>query len=360
MLIVYASLYPFEGWRVPAGVTLWQMLTLPWPPWRVRFDEVSNLLGYVPLGVLACYCAYRWHPHPRRAWLAGVVLATAASYGIEVMQGFLPSRVPSLKDTAFNSLGAAIGGSLVVVLLQSGMLRRAQAVRRDWFGQHEAVALTLLLLWPMALLYPAPVPLGLGEGWTTLAPWAADVFGGTPLQAWFESWFVQAPVSGGPSLAITPEHEMLIVGLGLLVPCLLAYSTIALAVRRTLLTLGALGLAVGVSTLSVALTFSPEHALAWITPNVLIGLCTGTLFALLCIAVPPRAAAWLGLLALAWLVSAVSTAPADPYYAALLSTWEQGAFIRFHGVSQWVGKLWPFAVLLWFLARGLRRHEDGA
>ncbi|MDP3836377.1 MAG: VanZ family protein, partial [Hydrogenophaga sp.] len=32
-----------------------------------------------------------------------------------------------------------------------------------------------------------------------------------------------------------------------------------------------------------------------------------------------------------------------------LEVWEQGRFIRFHGLSQWLGWLWPFAALLFGL-----------
>ena len=41
-LIVYASLYPFSGWRVP-GVSPWHFLLLPWSRWWTWFDLVSNL-----------------------------------------------------------------------------------------------------------------------------------------------------------------------------------------------------------------------------------------------------------------------------------------------------------------------------
>ena len=50
-LIVYASLYPFTGWRVPGHPPL-AFLTAPWWRWWTGFDVVSNLLGYLPLGAL--------------------------------------------------------------------------------------------------------------------------------------------------------------------------------------------------------------------------------------------------------------------------------------------------------------------
>ena len=59
----------------------------------------------------------------------------------------------------------------------------------------------------------------------------------------------------------------------------------------------------------------------------------------------------LGLVVLTALVMLVAQAPADPYYAASLQGWEQGRFIRFHGVAQWVGWLWPYVAMAWLLAR---------
>jgi hypothetical protein len=46
-----------------------------------------------------------------------------------------------------------------------------------------------------------------------------------------------------------------------------------------------------------------------------------------------------------------ASAPADPYFAASLQLWEQGQFIRFHGMSQWVGWAWPYAAMGWLLSR---------
>ena len=47
----------------------------------------------------------------------------------------------------------------------------------------------------------------------------------------------------------------------------------------------------------------------------------------------------------------MAQAPADPYFALSLQAWEQGRFIRFHGLAQWIGWLWPFAALVWMLLR---------
>jgi hypothetical protein len=66
---------------------------------------------------------------------------------------------------------------------------------------------------------------------------------------------------------------------------------------------------------------------------------------------PARTAAAVALPVLATGVALVNLAPADPYYAASLLRWEQGRFIRFHGLSQWIGWVWPYAAAVYLLTR---------
>ena len=61
------------------------------------------------------------------------------------------------------------------------------------------------------------------------------------------------------------------------------------------------------------------------------------------------------LVALSGLVVLVHGAPTDPYFADSLQGWEQGRFVRFHGVAQWLGWLWPYAAIAWLLVRAGRR-----
>ena len=59
---------------------------------------------------------------------------------------------------------------------------------------------------------------------------------------------------------------------------------------------------------------------------------------------------------LAALVALVNQAGSDPYFASSLQGWEQGRFIRFHGLAQWIGWFWPFVALLFLLVRITDRH----
>jgi hypothetical protein len=179
------------------------------------------------------------------------------------------------------------------------------------------------------------------------APWAEDLL----------EWLLAAQP---PTVALTPGSEWLTVTLGLLAPCLLAFAITRPGWRRAVLALGALALALGVTTLSTALNFGPEHALAWRTPVVLPALLTGLAAALLLTPVSSRTAAGLGLVVVTALVALVAQAPADPYFAESLEGWERGRFIRFHGLAQWVGWLWPYAAIVWLLRQVGARDDPGA
>ena len=64
-----------------------------------------------------------------------------------------------------------------------------------------------------------------------------------------------------------------------------------------------------------------------------------------------RLAAALAVLALGVYLSLINQTSTDPYFEQTLFMWEQGQFIRFHGLAQWLGWLWPFASLLYVLSR---------
>jgi hypothetical protein len=64
------------------------------------------------------------------------------------------------------------------------------------------------------------------------------------------------------------------------------------------------------------------------------------------------------LLALLVQQSVLNQSPESAYFAQTLQTWEQGRFVRSHGLVQWLGWLWPYAVLMLALVRLSR--ERGA
>jgi VanZ family protein len=352
-LIVYASLSPFTGWKQPMALPLAGFGHLPWLRYWTAFDVVSNLLGYMPLGALAVGALVRSGRRVSIAFIAALLAGALLSFAMESLQNWLPQRVPSLLDWMLNAAGTLAGALVAVAVHALGGIERWQTLRDRWFVDRSAGGLLLLLLWPIGLLFPTPVPLGLGQVLVRLQELAAEALAGTPWSAWTEDW-------SDASVAMTPlsrVSELLTILLGLLAPCLVAYTIVRPGWRRAVTVPGAAALGFATTTLSTALNFGPQHALAWLTPPALPGLLAGAIAGLLLLRIPRRGAAGVGLVVVTALVALVAQAPTDPYYAESLQGWEQGRFIRFHGLAQWIGWLWPYAALVYLLARVAARDS---
>jgi hypothetical protein len=266
---------------------------------------------------------------------------------MESLQTYLPSRVPSNIDFALNTLGALLGAIVAAGLELAGAIDRWDRVRGRWFVDDARGALVLLALWPFALLFPAAVPLGLGQVFerveAALVEWLMD----TPFLEW-------VPVRDVELQPLAQGVELLCVALGVLVPCLLGYSVMRSVGRRALLAVAALAVGVGATALSAALSWGPSHTWAWLSLAVQIGLGFGLALALIVLPLPRRGCAALMILALVLHLSLLNQAPASAYFAQTLQTWEQGRFIRFNGLAQWLGWLWPYAALVYVLVRASR------
>lgn len=353
-LVLYASLFPFTGWRWPPGHSLADLVALPWPPWHDPLDLWSNLLGYLPWGWLLTAAWRRGDGSALSAFAAAVCIAAASSFVIEVAQNFLPGRHPSLKDLVMNTLGAAIGASSALTLRHLGLTHPWRSLRQRWFVPHSGGALALMALWPVALLFPTPMPLGLGQIGPRLREFFLWLVTDVP---WAQP--VQAILSAtSPALiGLSPLNEGLATALALFATCMLGCAVARPGMHRMLLCLGTAGLAWGTLALSALLNYGPKHALAWQTAVTLPAMAGGTLAAMALARVPRRVACGLALIALAWGVGLVAQANADPYFAQSLQAWEQGRWVRFHGVTQWVGLIWPFVAMFWLLQR-LGQRDD--
>jgi VanZ family protein len=349
-LIVYASLYPFTGWH-DQGLPAWEFLKSPLPPkYWTGFDVGINVVGYVPFGFLLALSFLRRGnravaPRTNAAAVGiAVLFAGLLSFCMEMLQSYLPSRVASNLDLALNVLGAAAGALLAAVLELAGAIDRWSNFRSRWFVSEARGALVLLALWPFALLFPPAVPLGLGQVFERLESALADWLLDTPFLEWL-------PVRDVELQPLVPGVELICVALGALVPCLLGYSIVRTAPRRALFAMAAVGAGVAATALSAALSWGPTHAWAWLSLPVQLGLVGGLVLALLLLPVPPRGCAALVLLALVVHLSLLNQAPASEYFTQTLKTWEQGRFIRFNGLAQWLGWLWPYVTLVYVLVR---------
>lgn len=347
-LIAYASLYPFSGWR-DQGIEPWAFLASPWPRWWTAFDFAANTAGYAPLGFLLALAFTRraGAARPPAPW-APVAVATLSgallSFGLEALQSYLPARVPSNVDFGLNALGALIGAVVAVALERAGAVDHWSRFRERWFVEEARGALVLLALWPVALLFPAAVPLGLGQVFERLEAAVAEWLMDTPFLEWL-------PVRDMELQPLVPGAELIGVALGALAPCLLAYSIMQSHGRRAVFAALLVATGIAVTALSWALSWGPGHAWTWLTLPVRLGLVTGLVLALALLVLPPRGCAALLLLVLVLQLTLLNQAPANAYFTHTLQTWEQGRFIRFHGLVQWLGWLWPYAALTYVLVR---------
>src|SRR3970040_2215599 len=90
LLIIYASLHPFTGWRDNGAAPL-AFLSAPLPRYVTALDVFATLLAYAPFGFLAVLAFF---PALRGAGaVVGAALAAAAlSVSLELLQNYLPAR----------------------------------------------------------------------------------------------------------------------------------------------------------------------------------------------------------------------------------------------------------------------------
>ena len=82
-LIIYASWYPFSSWR-DLGLSPWEYIHTQPPRYWTAFDVITNIIGYVPLGILLVFALY-----PK---MRGIIAVFLAIVGGAIFVGLHGSR----------------------------------------------------------------------------------------------------------------------------------------------------------------------------------------------------------------------------------------------------------------------------
>ncbi len=350
LLILYGSLYPFAGWR-DNGITAFAYVRAPLPYYWTGFDVITNILAYVPLGILLVFALF---PLLRGFWamLVALSLGGLLSLSVEALQTFLPSRVSSNLDLMTNFSGACIGAVLGVALTRFFLVEsRCLLLRQRWFIPHASRGLVVLGLWPLAQIYPQSYLFGHGQLLPMFSGWLSDWLD-TPIDlgAWLR-----------PAENLSVEQywlfETLITACGLVgalltLLCLLRPK----APKLRLATLLAV-LAISAKALASALLFTPTNAFSWLTPAAEGGLVIGVMMLCGLVFAPPLAQRRVAGLALLTCLLAVNIAPANPYFLATMQEWVQGKFLNFNGAAGFLTLVWPF-LALWFLYHPVHRQKS--
>src|SRR5215813_2516772 len=88
LVIVYASVQPLRGWRMPAPEIL-AFLTAPWPRYITLEDILINIVAYVPLGFFLSI-SYGARYGVGLGVLAAAFVGAGLSLSMEAIQMFLP------------------------------------------------------------------------------------------------------------------------------------------------------------------------------------------------------------------------------------------------------------------------------
>ena len=326
LLIIYASLYPLAGWHDSGGNPL-AFLGAAWPRYWTGFDLATNVVAYLPFGFFFT-AALRGRMAPNAAWLVAAVLGGGLSLLMELLQNYLPSRVPSNLDLACNAAGAVLGGLIGArwgsLALDEGRL--ALWRRRNMMHAYGVdIGVLLIAAWLMTQLSPETLLFGSGN--------LRQMLDLPPVQPFLPERFVSL--------------EAAIAAAGLLAAGLIA--TLLLRRNARLLTGSLLLTAVLIKTLAHALLMGPAAAVAWITPGNSVGMAIGLALwwsASFLVFPLQRAVAALALL---FATVMVNVAPENPYLLNMLHIWNPGQFLNFNGLTRLICSLWPFLALPWLM-----------
>ncbi|WP_443115719.1 VanZ family protein [Herbaspirillum seropedicae] len=350
LLIVYASWYPFSGWR-DLGIKPFDYLWARLPYYWTGFDVWTNVAGYAPLGLLLVLAM---HPHLRPWWavlpatLAGVLLSVCMEAG----QTYLPTRVPSNLDLLTNAAGVTLGALLGAACSRTFLHEsRLLLVRQRWFPAEASRGLAVAGLWPLALIYPQNHLFGLGNLVPPLSGFFSDLLD-TPIDL-ATTWLNNAQLSAEQYwLADVIVTACGLTGAALLVLQLLRRQ----APRRRLVALYLLA-CIAAKSLACALFFAPQNAFVWISPSAVGGIMLGTMMIAGLSWAPPTAQRRVAGLALFLSLVVTNAVPANPYYLSTLETWVQGKFLNFDGAAQFLSVIWPF-LALWVLYHPAHRKQS--
>ena len=259
-----AACIPLPAGAIPEGFALCLSLEGGWPRYWTVFDLAANVAVHLPLGFFPRFglepAARALHRHGAGCpdWPAPSVS------GLESVQTWLPSRVPSNLDLACNTLGGLLG-ALWAQAVGTGFTR-ITALEHKLIAPvpHAELGLTLLGLWLLVPLSPETLLFGAGDlrqmfALTGAVPFAAESF-----------VMIEASITAFNVLAV-----------GLIVRMLCARLAIAYLITPLFLLL-----CLVIATLSAAILVSPLDALAWLTPGAQLGLTVGHAILLVAMALP--------------------------------------------------------------------------
>ncbi len=321
IVVVFASLYPFTGWRDP-GVGTFSFLYASFPKHLLMGDALINLAGYVPLGFFLAQARM-----DRKApVLFSLFSCSLLSLAMESTQMYLPERVASNLDWMANTAGGFAGAllgrrisGLPIVDIHLTMLKDS------WLrpGPLGDAGIALLALWLFTQANPA-IPL--------MGSWVPER--GDLLQRLFMPHQFSLPE------AVSISINLLSFGL-VTTLCVREDKAGIFPVATALL------LAVLVKSAMAGVLLKPSVFFTWANAEALIGVGAGLLPILFLRSLAPRIRAIAAALAMAAQILFPFLHPdaASPVTSLFLFDWKYGQIPTLNGTTSFLARLWPFLAL---------------
>ena len=148
------TLFPFSGWVQPP-VHLWFQFFAATEPPRPS-DILINIAVYLPLGFVLARLLSNDVAFPFRLFIT-VICTALFSTSLELLQGYLPSRVSSVYDVIFNVVGAATGAVFAMKFAGPNILGQCASDFRERHIKSDGlppVGIFVLGLWLVTELIP--------------------------------------------------------------------------------------------------------------------------------------------------------------------------------------------------------------
>ena len=335
--IVYASLQPFRGWRIPPE-EIQHFLLAPWPRYITLEDLLVNAAAYVPLGfLLSIGYGARWGA--AAGVLAAAFYASGLSLAMEAVQMFLPTRIASNVDLITNSLGALLGAMAAPLFAPSRLFGRGlHAWRHRTFkeGIVADVGFVILCLWVLTQLHPT-----------------AQLFGTGAVRA-----VVDLPVYFAHTPQMVLSGEAAVAFFNLCALGLIVAAQMKRPARPMLLIAWVVGMGLVLKTVTAVLA-KAAHPVVWMTPGVSFGLLAGWLSLYGLIHVPRRIQLVLAALCIIAATAAINMAPGNPYQSVPPQFISGGPshYLSVSGIVRALSELWPLLAVTYLVCALFERGK---
>jgi VanZ family protein len=339
LTLIVGSLFPIWSWSA-RGIEPFAFLTEPWPRWWTFRDVSLNVAAYLPIGLLGVLGLWP-NVRGRYAIVLSMTIGALLSLGLEAMQNWLPTRIPSILDVLANVAGTLMG-ALIAGLLAPRMLRgaRRSVWQTQWFQPWSRPGLLLLGAWVLAQCAPQMALFGAPDAalpWGRVLEWLGE----TPTPSWLIVY--AAPIQAPAGVLI---EAIQVIAAMVAIMLVVAVCTRKKAPRAAIASVAIVLALAGRSAL--AQWGLPEvDALYWVTPGALGGLICGALLALGVATLNPLARHRALVAALITSLLAAQFQFNPGYQNHVLDAWTNGSWRNVAGLLAGLATAWPLLVLFW-------------